>query len=129
MDEIDGRAWLPARLRTDDTTAGSLFVMSLPTGLAIRYTEYHSNVVGLREWMFDYFRRDRDEVRRSELDEPTALIFVVARRDAKNHFQLQDAGISTFPAVPENWPEVPYRELLGRALQFLAEPAKRYPGP
>src|SRR5258706_5591926 len=101
--------------------------MSLPDGLAVRFTEYQGHPKGARAWMRDWFVQRRahyERADRGELNEPTAVISLAVRRAPRGDgFELEVATILNYPAAPEDWPEVPYGNLLDRAIGFLSEAA------
>lgn len=97
--------------------------MSLPGGIAVRFTEYQAGHAGARAWMRAWFEDRRDKYQREtpdELAEPTGMISLIVKRgEPADEYALLEARVSSFPSVPEDWPEVAYADLLARAISFL----------
>ena len=119
-----GSAWVPRNLTISESTLASIFVMSLPDGVAVRFTEYKRADTGVRAWMRRWFEKQREKYARSrpgELMEPTAMISLIVERAVPDEsYALVEARVSSEGAVPEDWPEVTYAELLARAIAFLS---------
>jgi hypothetical protein len=119
-----GCAWAPADLVISDAAVASIFVMSLPDGIAVRFTEYKGGDPGVRVWMRKWFEDRRDKYQRrqkpGEAAEPTAMISLVVERATGGEYALVEARTSSFPAVPEGWPEVAQDELFTRAIALLS---------
>jgi hypothetical protein len=50
------------------------------------------------------------------------MISLSVRRGTKGgSLELEVAEVATYPAVPQDWREVPYVELFDRAISFLSE--------
>lgn len=116
-------AWAPSGLPTLDSIVASVFVMSLANGIAVRFTEYQRHDPAVAVWMRRWFEHRRDRYQREnprELGEPTAMIsLVVERAEPGGEYALAEARVASYPAVPEDWPEAPYGELLSRAVAFF----------
>lgn len=123
MKDISGEcAWVPGELTKSDAVVASVFVMSLPDGIAVRFTEYQRSDPGVRVWMRKWFEDRRDKYERvmpGELAEPTAMIsLIVEQAKPGDQYALLMAHVTSYP-VPEDWPEVTYADLLARAIAFL----------
>jgi hypothetical protein len=100
--------------------------MSLPDGIAVRFTEYQGQSPEIRGWMRRWFEDRRDKYEREkpgELAVPTALITLsVQRAKSGGEFSLVEAISATSEAtsIPDDWPDVPYAELVARAIAFLS---------
>src|SRR5438445_232301 len=109
-------AWLPHDLKSSDTAVASIFVMSLPGGIAVRFTEYQRSDPGVRACMRRWFEERREKYefeKQGELTAPTALISLIVQRDeGGDGYALVEARVSNYPGVPEYWPEVPHAELV-----------------
>jgi hypothetical protein len=119
-----GCAWVPEDLTISDAAVASIFVMSLPEGIAVRFTEYQPSDLGVRAWMRRYFEDRRDKYQREmpgELEEPTGMISLIMKRSTPGDgYELVEGRVSSYPVVPEDWPEVAYAALLARAIAFLS---------
>jgi hypothetical protein len=124
MKDISGEcAWVPAGLTISDAVLASMFVMSLPDGIAVRYTEYQGGDPAVRTWMRRWFEDRLEKYRREkpdELAEPTGVISLSVQRIDPGEFSLLSAIVASKPAVPDHWPEVAYSELLATAIAFLS---------
>jgi hypothetical protein len=124
LKDIDGAcAWVPGDLRVSDTIVASLFVMSLPDGVAVRFTEYRGVAAGVRSWMRRWIQNRREKYQRDkpgELAVRAALFsLVVEQARSGGEYDLVEARVSSYPAVPEDWPELAHAELLARATAFF----------
>lgn len=115
-------AWVPPRLVIDEHAVAFLLVMSLPGGVAVRFTEYKENP-DVRRWMREWFiaRRDKLAKVQGELDWPIAFTGLVATAGHSGELKLGEATSGLQPHAPDDWPQVPHRSLIDRALQFLAK--------
>ena len=122
MNDIrDGCLWIPADLPRDDSVLASVFVMSLPDGIAVRFTEYQGANPAARRWLLDWLEARRDDYRRRkvELDQPTGEMYLIAGADSGGKPTLFRFGSGNYPVVPEEWPEVALDRLFARAIEFL----------
>ncbi|HEV8655381.1 MAG TPA: hypothetical protein VGR85_07720 [Candidatus Limnocylindria bacterium] len=121
-----GCAWVPSQLTISDAVVASIFVMSLPDGIAVRFTEYQGSSPGIRAWMRRWFEDRRDKYereKRGELEEPIALISLsVQRAKPGGEYSLVEsiAATSEATSIPDDWPDLPRAELLARAIAFLS---------
>ena len=121
-----GRAWVPSQLTISGAVVASILVMSLPDGIAVRFTEYQGQSLGVREWMRRWFEDRRAKYEREnpgELVVPTALVTLsVQRAKSGGEYAIVEAISATSEAtsIPDDWPDVPYAELVARAVAFLS---------
>lgn len=84
MKDISGEcARVPAELTISDAAIAAMFVMSLPDGIAVRFTEYRGSDPGVRAWMRRWFEDRRAKYERERpgaLTEPIALISLSVQR-------------------------------------------------
>ena len=120
-----GRAWVPTQLTISGAVVASILVMSLPDGIAVRFTEYQGQSPEIRKWMRRWFEDRRDKYAREkpgELAVPTAVITLSVQREAGGEYSLVEAISATSEATstPGDWPDVPYADLVTRAIAFLS---------
>ena len=123
-DRSTGRAWVPSELTISGAVVASILVMSLPDGIAVRLMEYQSQAPGVREWMRRWFedRRAKYEEKPGELVVPTALVTLSVQREKSGGEYAIVAAISATSeatSIPDEWPDVPYAQLVARAVAFL----------
>jgi hypothetical protein len=116
---------VPTQLTISGAVVASILVMSLPDGIAVRFTEYQGQSREIRAWMRRWFEDRRDKYAREkpgELAIPTAVITLSVQRRPGEEYSIVEAISATSEAtsIPDDWPDVPYAELVARAIAFLS---------
>jgi hypothetical protein len=118
-------AWIHAHVRFIDQIAGTLLVMSLPAGLAVRIHHIPRRPAGLRSWLSDWLQARRAVLlvrNPQELHTPVAFMWLsVTRAVGSSEYTLHEFSYGTAPEAPATWPEVSLEHLLLRATADLNE--------
>lgn len=113
--------WQPPLSRVDETIAGMLLALSLPTGLNIRVSLYGENKPDTLTWLIDFLQRRHDAFVKNNLAElgaDVSFLCLTVMMPEPEILEVGDFMYGSYPHAPATWKE----QLLGKLLpEILAQ--------